>query len=75
MAFKRSEKVPAATRPFYATLVGLMDRVCEQYLNDERDGTRETGNKAFDDRNQSRYILSIIPGTRYDLFDPLENDI
>ena len=35
MAFKRSEKVPAATQPFYATIAALIDRVCERYLNDE----------------------------------------
>jgi hypothetical protein len=35
MSFKRSEKVPAATQPFYAAIVASIDAVCEQYLNGE----------------------------------------
>ncbi len=35
MSFERSEKVPAVTQPFYATIVALIDPVCERYLDDE----------------------------------------
>jgi hypothetical protein len=35
MPLKRSEKVPTATQPLYATIVALIDAVCAQYLNDE----------------------------------------
>jgi hypothetical protein len=35
MSKQRSEKVPSAIQPTYATIVALIDEVCQQHLNEE----------------------------------------